>query len=71
MAVPGGPSAEGGFPMVWVGYAIEEDGVKVVRPVASSGDDNGYLAQVRVRWDDSELGSGPVGSAIKTARPYV
>ncbi|KJU87666.1 multi-sensor hybrid histidine kinase, partial [Candidatus Magnetobacterium bavaricum] len=63
--------AEGEFPIVWVGYAIEEDGVKVVHPVASSGDDKGYLAQVRVRWDDSEIGSGPVGSAIKTARPCV
>ncbi|MBF0609293.1 MAG: cache domain-containing protein [Candidatus Magnetobacterium sp. LHC-1] len=62
---------EGGFPVVWVGYAIEEDGVKVVRPVACGGDDKDYLAQIKVRWDDSELGSGPVGSAIKTASPCV
>ncbi|MBF0537010.1 MAG: PAS domain S-box protein [Nitrospirae bacterium] len=62
---------EGGFPIVWVGYAVEEEGVKVVRPVAFSGEEKDYLAQIKVRWDDSDLGGGPVGSAIKTARPCV
>ncbi|MBF0345316.1 MAG: PAS domain S-box protein [Nitrospirae bacterium] len=62
---------EGGFPMVWVGYAEEKEGVKVVRPVACSGEERGYLVQIRVRWDDSDIGCGPVGNAIKTARPAV
>ncbi|MFW6199626.1 MAG: ATP-binding protein [Gemmatimonadota bacterium] len=59
---------EGGYRMAWVGYA-EED--KTIRPVAWWGIEDGYLAAVDIRWDDSERGRGPMGTAIRTGEPQV
>ncbi|MHB1585412.1 MAG: sensor domain-containing protein, partial [Acidimicrobiales bacterium] len=55
----------GGYSLAWVGYTEEEDGQRIVHPVASSGT-VAYLEEIVVRWDDSERGQGPVGSAIRT-----
>lgn len=55
----------GGAKMAWVGFA-EDDECKTVRPVARAGDDTGYLSEIEVRWDESALGQGPVGTAIRT-----
>lgn len=55
----------GGYLLTWVGYA-ERDEQKSVRPVASAGDDEHYLAQARISWGDVERGHGPVGMAIRT-----
>ena len=61
----------GGYRFAWVGYA-EEDQDKPVRPVAYAGYENGYLAAVKVTWDDSTtLGTGPVGGTICTGAPSV
>ena len=54
--------------MVWIGVA-EDDELKTVRPVAYSGFDEGYLETLRVRWDESENGRGPTGTAIRTGQP--
>ena len=54
-----------GHAMVWVGYA-ENDQRKSVRPVAFYGFDKGYIDQLNIRWDDSERGRGPTGTAIRT-----
>ena len=59
-----------GHALVWIGYA-EEDGEKAVRPVASSGFEEGYLESLRITWDDSERGRGPTGTAIRTGLPAV
>lgn len=56
-----------GFRMVWIGYA-EEDAERKVRPVAQAGLGSDYLESVRITWDDSELGRGPTGTAIRTGR---
>jgi len=56
---------DGGFPMAWVGAA--EPGGRV-RPLASAGDSEGYLASIEVRWDDSPTGQGPTGTAIREDR---
>jgi PAS domain S-box-containing protein len=56
-----------GFRMVWVGYA-EEDQARTVRPVAQAGLGRDYLKSVRMTWDDSDLGRGPTGTAIRTGR---
>ena len=58
----------GGYLMAWVGYAEEDHGV---RPIAQSGYESGYLDSVRITWDDSELGRGPTGTAIRTGRTCV
>jgi PAS domain S-box-containing protein len=61
---------EGGYRMAWIGYA-ETGGVKAVRPMAQMGYENGYLEKVNVRWDDSDRGCGPTGSAIKSGAPHI
>jgi PAS domain S-box-containing protein len=60
----------GGFRMVWVGYA-EDDEQRRVRPVASAGTEDGYLTRITVSWADNELGRGPTGTAIRTGRACV
>jgi PAS domain S-box-containing protein len=56
----------GGYLMSWIGYA-EDDDQKLVRPVAHAGDDSGYLAGVRISWDEAqEIGRGPTGTCIRT-----
>jgi PAS domain S-box-containing protein len=56
-----------GFRMVWIGYAVE-DAARTVRPVAQYGLGQDYLESVRITWDDSELGRGPTGTAIRTGK---
>ncbi len=57
-------------PMVWIGYA-EEDAFRSVRPVMSSGFEDGYLETLRISWADTERGQGPTGMAIRTGRPNI
>jgi PAS domain S-box-containing protein len=54
--------------MVWIGVAENNEG-KIVRPVAYSGFEEGYLETLRVTWDDSAQGRGPTGTAIRTGQP--
>ncbi|HWA58362.1 MAG TPA: GAF domain-containing protein, partial [Gemmatimonadales bacterium] len=61
---------QAGYRLAWVGF-IEPTGSKVVTPVASAGHDAGYLQAARVTWDDSPLGQGPTGQAIRTGQPVV
>ena len=56
---------EAGYHMVWVGFA-EQDDAKSVRPVASAGFDDGYIARAGITWADTERGRGPVGTALRT-----
>ncbi len=60
---------DGEFLMAWIGFADEE--TMQVRPVASSGDDNGYIEAADIHFDDAERGRGPVGTAIREGRPVV
>jgi GAF domain-containing protein len=56
-----------GVRLAWIGSA-EADGR--VRPLYREGDAE-YLRDVEIRWDDSPLGQGPAGIAIRTGRPIV
>jgi signal transduction histidine kinase len=56
---------EAGYRMAWVGYA-ENDENKTIRPVAWAGVEEGYLAQAKISWADTELGGGPSGVAVRT-----
>jgi signal transduction histidine kinase len=60
----------GGYRMAWVGYAEAGDGLPVVVR-AHAGLDEGYLEEIRVSWGTGPLGSGPTGTAIRTAEPAV
>lgn len=57
-----------GHAMVWIGYA-QNDKNKSVKPVAYYGFDEGYLEKLNVKWDDTERGRGPTGTAIRTGKP--
>ena len=65
----------GGYRMAWVGYVegAEDQSADrhIVRPVAQKGDEEGYLASTEIRWDESEHGRGPTGTAIRSRVPAV
>ncbi len=61
---------EGGYRLVWVG-CTEHNKEKSVLPVAQAGFEDGYLKTLNVTWADNELGQGPTGMAIRTAKPHV
>lgn len=59
-----------GYLMAWVGYA-EANTEKTVFPMAQAGFDEGYLHSIHLRWDDSEFGMGPMGTAIRTGKTRI
>jgi PAS domain S-box-containing protein len=61
--------SHGGYALAWVGRADRET-MRVV-PVASAGDETGYLQRIEVRWDDSPEGRGPLGIAIREGRSAI
>ena len=50
---------------------IKREGDKVVFPTAQAGAASGYLDAVKVTWDDTPTGRGPVGTAIRENRAAV
>jgi PAS domain S-box-containing protein len=60
----------GGYAMAWVGFS-EMDEERSVRPVAWVGYEDGYLANARITWADSERGRGPVGNTIRTGQKTI
>ncbi len=59
-----------GYALVWIGFAEKDEG-RTVRQVAHFGIDEGYLDTIHITWADSERGQGPVGTAIRTAKPSI
>lgn len=57
-----------GVRLAWIGSA--EPGGRV-RPLYWSGDVAEYLKHVEIRWDESRLGHGPAGRAIRSGQPVV
>lgn len=53
--------------LVWIG--LTEKGHQKITPVASAGPCQELMSQVQTTWDDSELGQGPSGQAIRKMRP--
>ena len=60
----------GGCAMAWVGLAQPGE-EKLVRVAAHAGTDADYLYRVTIKWDESELGRGPTGTAIRTGAPVI
>jgi diguanylate cyclase (GGDEF)-like protein/PAS domain S-box-containing protein len=60
----------GGYAMAWIGLA-QEDEEKLVRVAAHAGTVADYLYRVTVKWDESDLGRGPTGTAIRTGAPVI
>jgi GAF domain-containing protein len=60
--------ATGGYRLAWAGFA-QHDEAKTVLPVASSGNEKGYLENIHITWADEPRGRGPTGTAIRTGQP--
>ena len=58
-----------GYVTVWVGQP--EAGSKKVRVAAHSGVDSAFLQHAAITWDDSPLGQGPTGIAMRERRVAV
>lgn len=61
---------EAGYALCWVGRA-ENDEAKSVTVLAQSGMGTDYLDNLRITWDDTELGRGPTGTCIRTMQPIL
>lgn len=61
---------DGGYMVAWAGFAEDGPERRIV-PVARWGADDEYVSSIVVRWDDSERGRGPSGTAVRTGRPVV
>jgi len=55
----------GSYKMAWVGYAQNND-TKSVRPMAQTGDSDGYLESIDINWDGPDPAKEPAGRAILT-----
>lgn len=55
----------GGFRIAWIGYAQPGGAVQLM---ASCGAEPGLLDHLQVSWDDSAVGRGPVGRAVREGR---
>ncbi len=60
----------GEYVRAWIGY-VEPDSSKLIQPVAWAGRGDEVAAEILPTWDDSELGQGPSGRALRTGRPSV
>jgi len=56
--------------MAWVGV-VKADSARSVVPLASAGDGRTYLDTLRVTWDESATGIGPVGQAVRSRKLVV
>ncbi|MFH1499742.1 MAG: ABC transporter substrate-binding protein, partial [Verrucomicrobiota bacterium] len=55
----------GGYRMGWVGFA-EQDAARTIRPIAHAGHEDGYLAEIKLSWDETRPeGRGPAGLSIR------
>jgi PAS domain S-box-containing protein len=54
--------------MAWVGFA-DCDNSRIVRPVACSGFEEGFLERTFVSWANAEHALDPTGTAIRTGEP--
>ncbi|MBF0606187.1 MAG: GAF domain-containing protein [Candidatus Magnetobacterium sp. LHC-1] len=59
-----------GYRFAWVGYA-QDNAIRAVIPEAQFGYENGYLASIRISWEDDPTGYGPTGTAIRTGKPSI
>jgi len=57
----------GAYRFSWIGYAQPEP-ERLVRPMAHTGHEEGYLTSVEIKWSDTPAGRGPSGTAIRENR---
>lgn len=62
---------EGGYRRAWVGYPEDGAAGRTVRLAAQVSHNDLFLEEPTLRWDDSPLGRGPTGAAIRTGSRVV
>lgn len=62
--------SEGGYNLVWVGYAVQNE-EKSVYPVIYAGDNSEFIESVNMAWSYSESSTCPTGTAIRTEKHYI
>ena len=60
----------GGFLQAWVGFDVG-DAAHTIKPVAQWGLVEGYLENLKITWDETDRGRGPMGKAIRTRSPSI
>ena len=60
----------GGYRLAWIGLA-RDDEKKSVEVATFSGEGEGYVSGLNLRWDDTLHGRGPVGIAIRTGQTQI
>lgn len=61
----------GGYRTAWVGYAETEREAKVVKPVAATGFEDGFLDAVSISWAEDAPPEEPTGSSIRTGNTSI
>ncbi len=56
----------GQFRLAWIG--LIDPAARLVAPVVFAGDEQGYLSNLKIAYQDEELGRGPTGTAIREDR---
>jgi PAS domain S-box-containing protein len=59
---------QGGFALAWIGLCEADGAISVA---SCHGEKHGYAAGIEVRWDDTPLGRGPTGVAVRERRAVV
>ena len=62
------PVEDLGVDLAWIGYAEPDGGVKIL---AQYPKDYPYTRDLNIRWDDTPLGQGPTGRAIRSGTPQI
>ena len=60
----------GGYRMACVGFAEKGPEMRIA-PLIFAGHEDGYFSGIEPLWDDSELGHGPAGEAVRTLQQVV
>ncbi|MDE2439946.1 MAG: PAS domain-containing protein [Betaproteobacteria bacterium] len=60
----------GGYCLAWIGEASLDEDRQIV-PVAHSGNNENYLANLEITWADEWNGQGPASCAIRTGQPRI
>ncbi len=59
----------GNYHLVWRGITKPSD--ERIHPTVSAGEGTDYLMKIKIRYDESEYGNGPIGRAMKTQQVVV
>ncbi|MFQ6070917.1 MAG: GAF domain-containing protein [Candidatus Aminicenantales bacterium] len=60
----------GGYHSAWIGFA-DEDGDKIVRPLARAGYEKRNPEITKITWANNECGRSPTGKAIRRCKPII